>query len=193
MLPYNLNCEGADNMAKKAAASKARPIQIAASPELRERWEAVRTATGHKTLAPVLEALIDAFETGRGNDSGEFDALAQFLGAEATELGLPLNVVIGSAIAAVREKANTEGQGVAKINAAVREIMRGNAAAGEWYERTAITGAGIHTITGSNQQSIRKWLNENATIVDAHHAAMGIDDPSDHNRRAERFKRTGLE
>ena len=87
---------------------------------------------------------------------------------EAEKLGVPVEVLIGEALRAFRDRADPEGQGAQKIEAAARDIMSRNARVHEWYERKAIGVNLLFAATGSNQKSIRKWMDDNAALVDAH-------------------------
>lgn len=151
----------------------------------RLRWDESVERTGAKTALEALDMFLDAYDAGNSG-LGEMGALFQ---EEAAQTGLPLDAVVKAALDAYREKSDSDGQGAVKIGGVVRDIMKSNAAASEWFDRQAITASVIFAATGSNQGSIRKWLADNAELVAAHHAQMGIDDPSTFNRRTAQHKR----
>ena len=75
-----------------------------------------------------------------------------------------------------------------KIDEYVNGIMASNVAAFEanpanWWELTAI-GASMLRDAGHNPNSVKRWLEENGDRIAAHHAAIGITDPTNHNRKA---------
>ena len=161
---------------------------------IRQRWDETLERIGASTHVEALEKVLDAYDmapaelTGATNAT-DFGALARMFQAEADLTGVPVDAVMRAGLAAYRDKFNSDGQGAQKIGGAVREIMKRNVAASEWFDRQAITASGIFTATGSNQGSIRKWLAEHAELVAAHHEEMGIDDPVTFNRRTAQHKR----
>lgn len=75
-----------------------------------------------------------------------------------------------------------------KIDEFVDGIMKRNLEAYEsnpenWWELTAI-GSSVLRDGGHNPISVKRWMEENAERLAAHHAAVGITDPASHNRKA---------
>ena len=178
------------------AESKRKFIQVpyAEGDAIKDRWDEVSVdRTNYDTLAHLLDvndAAPQVVDNGEQHDPAEYGELIGALTAEAHATGVPVAAMIAKAIQAFEEVVNPTGQGAAKVAATVRQIMIDNVDADEWYNREAITGSGVFSRTGSNQGTIRKWLKENADMIDAHHAKMGIDeDPATHNRRAAQHRR----
>lgn len=54
-----------------------------------------------------------------------------------------------------------------------------------WWERVAITRSLLTSPeAGHNPNSVKRWMEENADRIAAHHAELGITDTTDHNRKA---------
>jgi hypothetical protein len=75
-------------------------------------------------------------------------------------------------------------KGESKMVAGVLQMMENNVKATEWFEKTGISTAALSRLTGGNLSSIRTWLKANQDFVEAHHKTAGIEDVTDHNRRA---------
>lgn len=76
----------------------------------------------------------------------------------------------------------------ARIEQDISEVMEKNLAAyaenpAEWWNLTAI-GPTYLRARNHNPDSVAKWFEENRERIDAHHAAIGITDPPNHNRKA---------
>jgi hypothetical protein len=77
-----------------------------------------------------------------------------------------------------------------KIDEFVDDVMTRNLESFEqrpdnWWERVAITRSLLTSPeAGHNPNSVKRWLEEQADRVAAHHAAVGIEDATDHNRKA---------
>ena len=77
-----------------------------------------------------------------------------------------------------------------KIDEYVNGIMASNVAAFEanpanWWELTVITRSLLTSPeAGHNPNSVKRWLEENGDRIAAHHTAVGITDPMNHNRKA---------
>jgi hypothetical protein len=79
------------------------------------------------------------------------------------------------------------------IDKTFEEIVTRNLEAHEqrpdnWWELTAI-GSSLLRDAGHNPVSVRRWIEENAERIAAHHAAVGITDPLNHNRKAGKAKK----
>lgn len=75
-----------------------------------------------------------------------------------------------------------------RIEQDVQEIIAHNRAAyaenpAAWENLTAI-GSTLLRAKGHNPTSIAKWLAQNEDMIAAHHAEIGITDPTNHNRKA---------
>ena len=75
-----------------------------------------------------------------------------------------------------------------RIEQDVLEIIAKNRAAyaenpAAWENLTAI-GSTLLRAKGHNPTSIAKWLAQNEDAITAHHAEIGITDPTNHNRKA---------
>ena len=82
----------------------------------------------------------------------------------------------------------------ARIRADVDAIMAANRQArseypGEWWRLMAVTRGRLNQLNHSGQL-LGRWLAEHADELEAHHAALGIEDPSRHNFRAWCHQRT---
>ncbi len=119
--------------------------------------------------------------------------LARIEGASLLEGGKPhKNPLVGFAAYAIRMTL-AKGESAprafgSKIDEFVDGIVASNAAAFEanpenWWELTAI-GASMLRDAGHNPNSVKRWLDENGVRIAAHHAAVGIADPTNHNRKA---------
>jgi hypothetical protein len=109
--------------------------------------------------------------------------------AESTETGLPAETIVQGVFNTYTQGKNAD-TGTGKIAATVREIMAANVKAKEWHEKTAISASGIFKLTGCNQTTIRKWLKDNAEMVEAHHKAMGIENTTIHNRKVGQYRKS---
>ena len=76
-----------------------------------------------------------------------------------------------------------------KINDFVARLIEANNAATELDAKVAITQGYISANGGFNRDAIKRFLTANKNMIDDHHAANGIDDPINHNRRIETKKR----
>jgi hypothetical protein len=75
-------------------------------------------------------------------------------------------------------------KGEVKMIAEVLRMMEVNAKATDWHEKTGISTGSLFKLTGGNQSSIRTWLKDNQEFVADHHKTVGIENVTDHNRRA---------
>lgn len=83
------------------------------------------------------------------------------------------------------------------IEETVKTIMDANLAAYDadpdaWWNLTAI-GTSLLRDKGHNPTSVRKWVDQNADMLEQHHRSVGIDDAPNHNRKAGKArKRMGI-
>lgn len=88
---------------------------------------------------------------------------------------------------ALQDKPRTFGT---KIEEYVESVMARNLESFEqrpenWWERVAISRSLLTSPeAGHNPNSVKRWLEENADRIAAHHAEIGIEDATDHNRKA---------
>ena len=80
------------------------------------------------------------------------------------------------------------------IEETVKTIMDANNAAYDadpdaWWNLTAI-GTTLLRDKGHNPTSVRKWVDQNAELLDSHHKSVGIDDAPNHNRKAGKARKT---
>lgn len=77
-----------------------------------------------------------------------------------------------------------------KIEEYVESVMARNLESFEqrpenWWERVAISRSLLTSPeAGHNPNSVKRWMEENADRIAAHHAEIGIEDATDHNRKA---------
>ena len=82
----------------------------------------------------------------------------------------------------------------ARIRSDVDRLMSQNRQArtqypGEWWRLLAITRGRLNQLNHSGI-ALGRWLAEHADELEAHHAALGIEDPTRHNFRAWCHQRT---
>lgn len=164
-------------------------IQFRCEDDTFVRWQGVVSRVGG-THDSVFNRVLDAYEErADAPASEEVPPVWKEFVIESEKLGVPLEAIIREALHTFRDRADPDGQGTQKIEAAARRVMALNARVHHWYERRALGVNLLFAETGSNQKSIRKWLDDNAAFVDAHHQAMGIDDAETFNRRAAHARR----
>jgi hypothetical protein len=80
------------------------------------------------------------------------------------------------------------GNADTRINKFVADLIEANNAA-DHDDKIGITQGYISNVGGFNRESIKRFMIANKTMIDDHHAANGIDDPTDHNRKVATKKR----
>ena len=165
----------------------------------RNRWNDIRgeqkQRLGKAEQGEAFAAMLDAYDAASTNapdaasHTGDVSDLTRELVAESHKLGVSLEAMIETVMTTYHDSFDAAGQGVAKVGAAVRDMMADNARADDWFNRIAITNSAIFGETGTNQTIIRKWLKDNVALIDDHHRQMGIDDPTAHNRAVGQHRR----
>jgi hypothetical protein len=69
-----------------------------------------------------------------------------------------------------------------KIHRAVADLIESNKKAVEWYEKVEVTQGKVFEATGSNRAAIRKYFEENNTLITEHNHSLKLE-PS-HNTKA---------
>lgn len=169
----------------KPTKAKMKSTQISVEDTTKAKWDKLKTDFDGKQgdlFEKVLAHYIATANTQTEQTGGvDLSELEKYISSESTETGITSNQVIAGIIE--KCKKDDSGSGVGKIAATIRDMMKLNVGATELYDRLAITGTNVFKETGSNQKTIRKYLEDNKDLIEAHHTAVGIEDATAHNRK----------